>query len=353
MRTDWVSRSGNAKMACGQVLDAGREDAPMESVASQELFLHFSTQELPLSERVPYWREVFARQICHVDIEPQPDCPLEAEATMLAMPGLGAGWCHSGSPARLERTAEHVKDGSNDFAFLMPLRGAMTRAQLGRDIEVKVGEAVGILNHEPASLQFHTLEHLVVMIPGAALSSSVSNIEAASTRLVPRGSEALRLLTGYVMTLVSGPVVRDPAAGKLVATHICDLVALAIGPTRDGREIALNRGVRAARLKAIKRDLERNPALTLGAVAARQRITPRYVQILFEEEGSTFSQFALDRRLAQAHRMLTDLNYQHWTISAIAFEAGFGDLSHFNRSFRKHYGASPSEVRVEALRSQS
>jgi hypothetical protein len=46
-----------------------------------------------------YWREVFARQICHIEIEPQSDCPLEADATMLGMSGLNAGWCHSGSPA--------------------------------------------------------------------------------------------------------------------------------------------------------------------------------------------------------------------------------------------------------------
>jgi hypothetical protein len=63
---------------------------PMESGASRSVFLRFSTQSLPISERVPYWREVFARQICHIEIEPQSDCPLEANATMLGMPGLNA-----------------------------------------------------------------------------------------------------------------------------------------------------------------------------------------------------------------------------------------------------------------------
>jgi AraC-like DNA-binding protein len=35
-------------------------------------------------------------------------------------------------------------------------------------------------------------------------------------------------------------------------------------------------------------------------------------------------------------------------VSAIAFEAGFGDLSYFNRAFRRVYGATPSDVRVKA-----
>jgi AraC-like DNA-binding protein len=33
------------------------------------------------------------------------------------------------------------------------------------------------------------------------------------------------------------------------------------------------------------------------------------------------------------------------TISAIAFAAGFGDLSHFNRAFRRHFGKTPSDTR--------
>jgi AraC-like DNA-binding protein len=33
------------------------------------------------------------------------------------------------------------------------------------------------------------------------------------------------------------------------------------------------------------------------------------------------------------------------SISAIAFAAGFSDLSHFNRAFRQHFGETPTEAR--------
>jgi AraC-like DNA-binding protein len=32
------------------------------------------------------------------------------------------------------------------------------------------------------------------------------------------------------------------------------------------------------------------------------------------------------------------------TISAIVYETGFGDLSHFNRAFRRRYGETPSTL---------
>ena len=80
----------------------------------------------------------------------------------------------------------------------------------------------------------------------------------------------------------------------------------------------------------------------------RPERTPRYVQMLFETEDTTFSAFVLGQRLACAYRMLIDPRLADWTISAVAFNAGFEDLSYFNRTFRRHFAATPSELRTAA-----
>ena len=89
--------------------------------------------------------------------------------------------------------------------------------------------------------------------------------------------------------------------------------------------------------------------LSVITVAKRQGITPRYLHMLFEAEGTSFSQFVLEQRLASAHDMLADWRFDHLTITAVAYAAGFGDLSYFNHSFRGRYGATPREVRKEQL----
>jgi AraC-like DNA-binding protein len=43
---------------------------------------------------------------------------------------------------------------------------------------------------------------------------------------------------------------------------------------------------------------------------------------------------------------LTDRRFAGRTITEIAFEAGFNDLSYFNRTFRRRYSATPSDVRA-------
>jgi AraC-like DNA-binding protein len=105
-------------------------------------------------------------------------------------------------------------------------------------------------------------------------------------------------------------------------------VLFSSSPSRDAAETAKSPGVRAARLHAIKTDILNGLSrqdLSLAGLAARHGVTTRYVQMLFESEGTTFSRFLLDRRLSRAHRMLSDPRLAERTISAIAYEAGFGD----------------------------
>ncbi|UCI05955.1 helix-turn-helix transcriptional regulator [Mesorhizobium sp. B1-1-8] len=134
-------------------------------------------------------------------------------------------------------------------------------------------------------------------------------------------------------------------------TYVHDLVAIAMGAARDAEETVAGRGPRAGRLKAVKADIEKNLAnddVGSEALAKRHQVSPRYIRKLFEGEGTSLSQFVLGRRLSLAHRRLLDPRCDHLTIGSIAFDAGFGDLSTFNHAFRRHFGATPSDVRQSA-----
>jgi len=70
--------------------------------------------------------------------------------------------------------------------------------------------------------------------------------------------------------------------------------------------------------------------------------------MLFDRDATTFSEFLLAQRLDRVHRMLTDPRYSDRTVSSLVLETGFGDLSYFNRCFRKLYGVTPSDVRANS-----
>ena len=142
----------------------------------------------------------------------------------------------------------------------------------------------------------------MVSLSRQRLSALVPGLEDAFMRPVARDTEALQLLTRYVRLFdqqsLAAPELRSP-----MVNHVYDLVALALGATRDAAAVANGRGVRAARLHAIKTEILTSlnrQELSLAGLAARHRVTPRHVQMPFESDGTTFSRFLLDGRLARA-----------------------------------------------------
>lgn len=87
----------------------------------------------------------------------------------------------------------------------------------------------------------------------------------------------------------------------------------------------------------------RNPDLTIQDIADDLGISLRQLQRGFTSLGSTPTKYLLMRRIDHARRAMDDRRAGRRTdlISSIAYEAGFSDLSYFQRCFRKAFGTSP------------
>jgi AraC-like DNA-binding protein len=85
--------------------------------------------------------------------------------------------------------------------------------------------------------------------------------------------------------------------------------------------------------------------LTLQKVADQQRLSPRYIQKLFQAAGLRFSPYLRRRRLEHCHADLANTALRKLSVSDISFRWGFNDAAHFSRSFRAEYGTTPREFR--------
>lgn len=87
----------------------------------------------------------------------------------------------------------------------------------------------------------------------------------------------------------------------------------------------------------------RNPELTIQDMAVDLGMSLRQLQRGFSAIGSTPSKYLLVKRLEHAKRGIEDRRAGRRSdlISSIAYEAGFSDLSYFQRCFKKSFGMSP------------
>ena len=88
--------------------------------------------------------------------------------------------------------------------------------------------------------------------------------------------------------------------------------------------------------------------LTLAELADKVNIPAHYVsQIINEKLGVNFLDFINGYRVKAAQEMLTDSKWSHYTIIAIAYEAGFNAKSTFYAVFKKQAGMTPSAYRKQ------
>jgi AraC-like DNA-binding protein len=315
--------------------------------------LRFSTDAFPERERVAAWRDIFGRTVVNLDIEPLNPDGFHAEATVCQLPGLGVLRA-STAAVHLSHSQELIVD--DDLSFMAAPTCQYAACQHGRNPVLDPGDGVLMNNAEVGSIRLASTSRFTTFrVPAAAIAPHVSDLGAAIARRVPAGNVALQLLVSYLASVLDTEALVTPELQQLAVTHVYDLLAVALGATRDATHIAAGRGLRAARLRAAKafvmQQLGRRD-LSAATVAGHLGVTPRYVHMLFETEDETFAEFVLAQRLARTQRMLIDPRLAGRPITAIAFDAGFGDLSHFNRTFRRRFGMTPSEVRA-ATRGQT
>jgi AraC-like DNA-binding protein len=287
-------------------------------------------------------RDLFDSKV-QLQFDADPDQHVKALMTVYGLPGVRYATMQSDMTVSLSRHQQRLSDDEDDLCLIVNTGDALWIEQRGQRVVAGPGDAVLLDYREPARLGFQTMSYAAVRVPRAALAPLARQIPSRAGAHIRRDSNALALLRCYLDSLPQG--ISDPQLRGLVATHVYDLMALAIGASTEGAEVATQRGLKAARRQAIKAALTREPDLSIGQIAERQSVSPRYVQKLFEETGTTFTEFVLALRLDTARAMLTSPRYRHWKITAIALEAGFGDLSHFNRSFKARFAETPSDAR--------
>jgi len=308
----------------------------------------FSSRDVPPPLRKTYMQEVYGG-VAKIDILPlSEDTPLQGESTLLGLPGVTVARTVVG-PCKAGRTKRQTTDGDDDIVLCVALEGELTWSWQ-RERQVGSGQAYLGSNDIPGFRIFQQSATILdIVVPRKLLAASV--MDAATPRPFHATPE-VRLLAGYVQALIQEADELPDEAAPMAASHIRDLAALTLGASRDAAEIARGRGVRAARLKAIKADIEANllvPGLSPGWVMARHGISERYLRALFADEETSFTDFVLEKRLAYVFRRLTGPHCADLLIAAIAYEAGFNDLSWFNRAFRRRFGMTPSEAREAAL----
>ena len=325
----------------------------MASIAIEQGQFAFSTDALPARDRLAAFCDGFARRYVGLDIVKHEIVPFRAALAIRRGSAVNIARIDT-SPVTFLRTPNLVRDYDDSLSVVLCRQGSYRMSQAGREHQLEPGEGAVLDHAHPAVARaLVDASRWALKIPRARLAGLVPEIDRLAGCKLDSGAPALRLLRQYLEVAQAVDLVGGERLAQLLDGHVLDLVAYALGADGEAREIVEQGGVRQARLGAILNEIESrfcDARLTATVVATRLGVTPRYVHRLLEETGKTFSECVLEKRLVRTMHLLRDPRHCREKIVDIAFEAGFADLSHFNRSFRRSFGDTPSGVRAASRR---
>ncbi|MGF7169842.1 AraC-like DNA-binding protein [Sphingobium xanthum] len=305
----------------------------------------------PKASRSRVWTELYSTRIERaIAIVTDPEfAPILTQAplgpvSMLRLE-MGAG--------SIQRTAEQIGYATETgYAFLLQLEGTATLSHYGQDSMLRPGDFSLWTSAVPYSYAHDGPVTLMLIRAGAStIREHLPSPEQFCGRHLHAG-DGLSESAAELCRSVFEQLVEDlpEAVHNRVARNLLDAVATAFAISFD--DLITSSAVltgRHARVRLFIEENLRDPDLSPRFIAARLKLSARYLRMIFAAGNETASAYVLRRRLEESARQMADPAFAHLTITDIAFGWGFNSAPHFARSFRERFGLAPRVYRREKL----
>ena len=181
-------------------------------------------------------RRADARHAVEVDVTPHRCRPAAAHRP-------GPGSCN-------RRTREHLADGKGGFSLLVNLGGPYLLSQGEDELLLGDGDATLMSTADPCSFMHRPPgDVLGLYVSREQIAPLVVGAEDHCLKLIPAGTPALKLLTDYIEMAWHERTTACGHLQHLFVSHVYDLIAVAVGASRDGAHHTRGRPARGAALR--------------------------------------------------------------------------------------------------------
>jgi len=231
------------------------------------------------------------------------------------------------------RLRSHIARSIGDVYFVnLQLDGVGRYTQRGHEQICGPGDLAIVDTTEPFEIaNCRNFSLFCFAVPRQLLPGALAERPRLRLSATEAGRALSRTLSGHAeLCLRSEPNSGISAFG---AQHVVDLISHAPGilegrsPERAGLSVLLS-----MMLDHIDRHVD-DPELCAATLAQKFHCSQRYVHKLFSTTGRSVGEHVNGQRILVCTRNLLDHAHRRATIAEVAFNAGFRDISYFNRLF--------------------
>ncbi|QND44413.1 helix-turn-helix domain-containing protein (plasmid) [Rhizobium lusitanum] len=304
----------------------------------------FSTQTMGLKDRFDYWHEVVCRNYAHCLGSVENKADFNARTAVLNFGSVEISDVIS-SPIRYERRKHDLRCGPRDDIFVsLMVEGSAQFEQNGKQQAHETGDVL-IYDAGRPYLYHHKRAYrsILLRISRPTIEARLPNVDDLGGVVLKAGGPLGHLVGSLMQESFEIASKADGIDTMEFSGPTLDMIAAAIRQAGGNR--VLHNSTHSALLQRVQSYMKSNLAddsLTLEAIARDQNVSVRTLSRLFAETGSTPMGWLQAQRLAWAYTALTERKIS--SVTEAAFSAGFCELSHFSRTFKKAYGHSPNSL---------
>jgi AraC-like DNA-binding protein len=295
----------------------------------------FTTRVLPPDRRQDFWRSLIAETFPGMVVEAPSS--IQADLARWSVGRLGIARALS-SRSRVSRA--HESAGERMLVFHLQRRGRMMMHQRGQVEYASAGDVLIAEEDTPYDIDISDANDcLILNVPITLLGDAAARRNWCSRRL--DGKDPNVRLLGRLLGGVWDERDHMHDLDRELDTVLAGLARIACLSDRAQPEV-LSRGPVEFALAHLH-----DPGLGTASIAQATGLSPRAVQKAFVRHmGASPTGFITEQRLQRAAQMLRD--HPAASVTHIAFDIGFSDPSFFARCFRRRFGKTPSQWRMQA-----
>lgn len=314
---------------------------------------HFNVQAEAPRRQLLAWRDRVGHVIDVLPSRADLEKPFQASIDRYQAGELVLTDCRSDLMV-LERSLTRIStDKVRDFVFQVFLEGGV------EDVAVRARTRPGGSPHpvasvlaldmsQPVRMQRHACRVITFFVPGGLVEEVFPDPEAIHGRTIHGTAPRIRLIIEHVAALAQGiaDLSADAAETAIREGALLLVAAFSRQALLSGNARAAARAAMLSRVRRYIRLHLLNPELSPETVLNALQLPRATLYRLFEHEGGLG---AYIRHVRLRHAADSLAHKPHETVTRIAFELGFKSGSDFTRAFRRAYGMSPLDFRMQAL----
>ena len=247
----------------------------------------------------------------------------------------------STSPLQVRRRPQDIAQiSASPYLVKFQLKGESLWSQRGRQVHARPGDFVIASTAEPYSLTFcGDYEMPVMVVPEAIMRRLTPDPDQFLGQRMAAEEADCGLLSSFVAQVVARMSQLSEPMVRRIEANVLDLLGAVL--SARAKPGSLTHEQLLAQVKVYIQDHMHDRRLGPAAFAAAFGISTRSVHMLFETQPMTVGRYIRMQRIAACRHTLEAQGLTHASLTDVALQWGFYDLSHMTRCFRDEYGEPP------------